>query len=159
MKTITKCLFLVGVGLVAFGFTRYALLGALTLPTENKTLKAVERMAPETFDNTMTTFMAEYRQGLPKVIDDAVTLQLADYADGVVTYTYSISVEAGTTADLIDAVMADISNDHTSFNCQDKVRRAWLDKGVTIVHKYNVAGLANYSGKITVADCGYTGLI
>ncbi len=159
MKAISKCLFLIGVGLVAFGFTRYALLGALTLPTENKTLKAVERMAPEAFDHTMTTFMAEYRQGLPKVIDDAVTLQLADYADGVVTYTYSISVEAGTTADLIDAVMADISNDHTSFNCQDKVRRAWLDKGVTIIHHYNVEGLANYSATMTVGDCGYTGLI
>ena len=159
MKTITKCLFLIGVGLVAFGFTRYALLGALTLPTENKTLHAVERMAPETFDNTMATFMAEYRQGLPKVINGAVTLQLAAYADGVLTYTYSISVDAGTTADLIDAIMEDISDDHTSFNCQDKVRRAWLDKGVTIIHHYNVEGLANYSATMTVGDCGYTGLI
>lgn len=159
MKAISKCLFLIGVGLVAFGFTRYALLGALTLPTENKTLKAVERMAPETFDNTMTTFMAEYRQALPKVIDDAVTLQLADYADGVVTYTYRIAIDTGTSEDLIDAIMADISDDHTSFNCQDKVRRAWLDKGVTIVHKYNVEGIANYSATMTVGDCGYTGLI
>ncbi len=159
MKTITKCLFLIGVGLVAFGFTRYALLGALTLPTENKTLKAVERMAPETFDHTMATFMAEYRQGLPKVIDDAVTLELADYAGGVVTYTYRISIEAGTSEELIDATMVDISDDHTSFNCQDKVRRAWLDKGVTIVHHYNVEGIANYSGTMTVGDCGYTGLI
>ncbi len=159
MKTITKCLFLIGVGLVAFGFTRYALLGALTLPTENKTLKAVERMAPETFDHTMATFMAEYRQGLPKVIDDAVTLELADYAGGVVTYTYRISIEAGISEELIDAIMADISDDHTSFNCQDKVRRAWLDKGVTIVHNYNVEGIANYSGTMTVGDCSYTGLI
>jgi hypothetical protein len=159
VKTITKCLFLIGVGLVAFGFTRYALLGALTIPTETKTLKAVERMAPETFDNTMTTFMAEYRQGLPKVIDDAVTLELADYAGGVVTYTYHISIEAGISEELIDAIMADISDDHTSFNCQDKVRRAWLDKGVTIVHNYNVEGIANYSGTMTVGDCSYTGLI
>ncbi len=150
---------MIGVGLVAFGFTRYALLGALTLPTENKTLQAVERMAPETFDHTMATFMAEYRQELPKVIDDAVTLQLANYADGVVTYTYRISIEAGISEELIDAIMADISDDHTSFNCQDKVRRAWLDKGVTIVHNYNVEGIANYSGTMTVGDCSYTGLI
>ncbi len=159
MKAISKCLFLIGVGLVAFGFTRYAQLGALTIPTENKTLRAVEIMAPETFDHTMTTFMTEYRQGLPKVIDDAVTLELADYAGGVVTYTYRISIEAGTSEELIDAIMADISDDHTSFNCQDKVRRAWLDKGVTIVHKYNVEGIANYSATMTVGDCGYTGLI
>ncbi len=159
MKTLTKCLFLIGVGLVAYFFTRFALFGALTIPTESKTLKAVEIMAAETFDNTMTTFMAEYRQGLPKEIDDAVTLELADYADGVVTYTYSISIGAGTTAHLIDAIIMDIANDHTSFNCRDKVRRVWLNKGVTIVHHYNVEGLSNYSATMTVGDCIYTGLI
>ena len=62
-------------------------------------------------------------------------------------------------ADFIDAIMEDISKDHMNFNCKDKVRRAWLNRGVTIVHNYNVDRLGNYTATITVDDCGFRSLI